>query len=82
MKSYDQLALEFFLLCLTDERVRLEQAPFDHPSLRLTHGYNQQLQERVMSIPAIGRRGWTRPDGRPDPDKIPSRFPDQLRDPN
>jgi cytochrome c peroxidase len=28
-----------FLLSLTDERVRYEQAPFDHPEIRIPHGH-------------------------------------------
>ncbi|MBM3202711.1 hypothetical protein FJZ55_02215 [Candidatus Woesearchaeota archaeon] len=40
--------LRAFLLTLTDERVRLEQAPFDHPALTLPSGLN---------MPASGRQG-------------------------
>ncbi len=35
----DKLALQFFLMCLTDEAVRNHQAPFDHPSLNIVDGY-------------------------------------------
>ncbi|MEW4566628.1 cytochrome c peroxidase [Tautonia sp. JC769] len=54
MDRNDQRALLFFLRCLTDDRVRNETAPFDHPSLRLVHGYEEgddgALVERVEQI--------------------------------
>jgi hypothetical protein len=56
MDEYDQRALHFFLRCLTDDRVRHEKAPFDHPSLRIVHGYerggNGNLVERIEDVPA------------------------------
>jgi hypothetical protein len=70
LTGYDRKALEFFLLCLTDERVRLEQGPFDHPSLQLVHGYDDSGNERVFEVPSVGKTGWT------DPSKIPALFPD------
>ena len=57
MTESDRKALEFFLLCLTDERVRNAAGPFDHPSLLLVHGYNDQYQERIEEVPAVGRDG-------------------------
>lgn len=57
MTDSDQKALEFFLLCLTDERVRREAGPFDHPSLLLVNGYDEQYQERIKTVPAVGRNG-------------------------
>jgi cytochrome c peroxidase len=59
-KPSDKRALVFFLMCLTDERVRREEAPFDHPSLELVNGYEDQgagLIERVVHIPKSGRGG-------------------------
>ena len=56
----DRRALEFFLLCLTDDRVRTEQAPFDHPSLQLANGYiesGSQLKETIKLITASGDKG-------------------------
>lgn len=55
----DRVALEFFLLCLTDERVRREQAPFDHPSLRVVNGYDSNLDERIVEVNAVGASGST-----------------------
>lgn len=71
MSENDKKALLFFLLCLTDERVRSEEAPFDHPSLNLVHGYDNMLDERVREVSSIGAKGWT------DPTKIPSPFPNR-----
>ena len=53
----DKLALHFFLLCLTDERVRTESGPFDHPSLLLVNGYTgtaPELEEQIFSIEETG----------------------------
>jgi cytochrome c peroxidase len=44
----DKEALVDFMLALTDERVRMERAPFDHPSLDLPNG---------ASLPAVGMNG-------------------------
>ncbi len=53
MTVSDRRALEFFLRCLTDERLILEQSPFDHPSLKLADGYIEDpgkvLRERLLS---------------------------------
>jgi cytochrome c peroxidase len=62
-----------FLLALTDERVRQEQAPFDHPQLFIPHGLRGdhtavtgttdvladdfQDNEDVMELPAVGAGG-------------------------
>lgn len=58
-----------FLKTLTDERVRWEQAPFDHPSLTLPHGHvgdetwvkfskaTNQAQQLTYTLPAVGAAG-------------------------
>ena len=56
-----------FLLALTDERVRWEQAPFDHPQLFVPHGHNNVipgnpkrtriLADNMIEIPAVGAAG-------------------------
>ena len=63
----DKLALHFFLLCLTDERVRTESGPFDHPSILLVNGYRgvegqseEQLEENIVEIEETGRANSTR----------------------
>jgi len=63
LETEDENALLFFLLCLTDERVRLEKAPFDHPALPLVNGYDDatppaiELPERIVQIPVVGSAG-------------------------
>ena len=46
-----------FLLALTDERVRLEKAPFDHPQLLVPNGDNPAGTDNVVTIPAVGASG-------------------------
>lgn len=64
-----------FLISLTDERVRYQRAPFDHPQLTVTHGHvGNELQinpghplnvnlgeDQLLVIPAIGANGSTVP---------------------
>lgn len=62
-----QRALVDFLLSLTDERVRWEQAPFDHPQLLIPDGHeghvagnpkrSRVLVDRLREIPAVGAGG-------------------------
>lgn len=54
----DQKALVAFLLTLTDERVKYEKAPFDHPQLFVVNGHNEKtLEDEVFEIPAVGAVG-------------------------
>jgi hypothetical protein len=57
-----------FLVSLTDERVRYERAPFDHPQLFITNGHpgdqnavtndgTGQATTTVIELPAVGRNG-------------------------
>ena len=56
-----------FLKALTDERVRIAAAPFDHPQLFVPNGHpgddravvhqNGQAVDSFLEIPATGRRG-------------------------
>lgn len=60
-------AFEGFLVSLTDERVRLQRTPFDHPPLFVTNGYpgsNQHVPslfglalDRFLEMPAVGLNG-------------------------
>jgi cytochrome c peroxidase len=64
-------ALLDFLLSLTDERVRYERAPFDHPALQVTHGHvgdhvaaspgnpldGALAKDELLVIPAVGANG-------------------------
>jgi cytochrome c peroxidase len=54
-------ALVAFLRTLTDERVRNEQAPFDHPQLFVPNGATDAnpAVDEVMEIPAVGAAGRT-----------------------
>jgi cytochrome c peroxidase len=69
LNNKDVEDLVVFLKTLTDDRVRWEQAPFDHPSLTLPHGHvgdeisvkfnkntNQAIQQ-TYSLPAVGKLG-------------------------
>ena len=71
--------LEAFLRTLTDERVRWERAPFDHPSLRIPDGHvevdgelstmslpGRDLplgEDAFLEVPAVGREGRTAEQG-------------------
>jgi hypothetical protein len=61
-------ALVAFLQSLTDERVRMHKAPFDHPALRVVNGSkgidrnrNGMADDLFMSIPAVGAGGLAAP---------------------
>ena len=63
--------LRNFLLSLTDERVRYEMAPFDHPELIIPHGHEGNdvaitetntisetlAADEFLLIPAVGAEG-------------------------
>lgn len=57
----EKAALLAFLLSLTDERVRFQQAPFDHPQLFIPNGPGLPRAimpgDPLMEIPAVGRFG-------------------------
>jgi cytochrome c peroxidase len=46
-----------FMLALTDERVRLKQAPFDHPQLFVPDGDSVPGTDNMVEIPAVGTGG-------------------------
>lgn len=56
-----------FLKTLTDDRVRWERAPFDHPSLPLPHGHDSASSavgpsfagDVFINLPAVGKSGRT-----------------------
>jgi len=62
-----QRELVDFLKALTDERVRWEQAPFDHPQLLIPQGHKHSisgnpkrtrvLDDQTLEVPAVGRNG-------------------------
>jgi cytochrome c peroxidase len=69
LSAIDKASLVAFLKALTDDRVRLEKAPFDHPSLSVPNGHpfdqNSVLRngttpyamDNIMTIPAVGAGG-------------------------
>ncbi|MDI6853321.1 MAG: cytochrome c peroxidase [Deltaproteobacteria bacterium] len=53
-----QQDLVAFMLALTDERVKYEKAPFDHPQLFVVNGHNDStLADIVVEVPAVGANG-------------------------
>jgi cytochrome c peroxidase len=50
-----------FLLALTDERVRWERAPFDHPQLFVPNGDSSPGTDNLVPLPAVGAGGGTTP---------------------
>ncbi|HMF98485.1 MAG TPA: cytochrome c peroxidase [Vicinamibacterales bacterium] len=58
MLSADQMnGLVAFLLSLTDDRVRFQQAPFDHPQLFVPNGDSVPGTDNMIEIPATGAAG-------------------------
>jgi len=68
LSSTQKADLVTFLKSLTDQRVRFEKAPFDHPQLFVPNGHplnqvyvtpdvNQNAVDDMMEIPAVGRNG-------------------------
>ncbi len=64
----DERPLVKFLLALTDERVRQEMAPFDHPQLLVPHGHRAPRPavhctgldaacDHLLELPAVGAGG-------------------------
>jgi cytochrome c peroxidase len=46
-----------FLIALTDDRVRFQQAPFDHPELILPSGQDSTGADITTTLPAVGAGG-------------------------
>lgn len=65
LSTADVNDLVAFMKTLTDERVRWEQAPFDHPSLSITNGsvgdenkvVANVVKEQTLLLPAVGAAG-------------------------
>jgi cytochrome c peroxidase len=53
----DKNDLVSFLMALTDNRVRNESRPFDHPELIVPHGTTTTGVEITFKVPAVGRDG-------------------------
>jgi cytochrome c peroxidase len=72
LSEAEKFDLVAFLLALTDERVRWQRAPFDHPSICVPHGHvgddrqvasdqRGRARDDMMCIDAVGARGASRP---------------------
>jgi cytochrome c peroxidase len=72
LSDAEKAALVAFLKSLTDDRVRYEKAPFDHPALKIPNGHkgdNTAVQsidgvkatDEFMTLPAVGAAGLTTP---------------------
>ena len=66
LSAQEQANLVVFLKSLTDERVRCEQAPFDHPSLNNFNGHaavdsnnDGKLDDLMNLVPSVGAGGRT-----------------------
>jgi len=61
LSTEERQALEAFLISLTDERVRFQKAPFDHPQLFIPNGPGAPRSiapgDRLAEIPAVGATG-------------------------
>lgn len=63
LSSEEQNDLVRFMLSLTDERVRCEKAPFDHPSLIVHNGHFSSSWDGIKAddhdvfLPAVGKGG-------------------------
>ena len=47
-----------FMVSLTDQRVRLDAAPFDHPGIRIPHGHTASGADIFNTIPMVGQAGY------------------------
>ena len=65
LSAADMNDLVAFLLALTDERVRWQQAPFDHPQLFVPNGDADAASgtDNLVEIPAVGASGAEAPLG-------------------
>ena len=68
LTTEEKQALVAFLKALTDERVRYEKAPFDHPQLLVPNGHpvdstyveddgTGKAKDSLLEIPAVGKNG-------------------------
>jgi len=65
ISNSEKADLVAFLKSLTDERVRWERAPFDHPQLLVPHGHTESANllhpeladDLFLKVPAVGKNG-------------------------
>jgi len=64
-------AMVAYMLTLTDKRVQCDAAPFDHPSLTITHGHTTtdrsprdgKADDIKATLPAVGATGYAESSG-------------------
>ena len=61
LSSVQARNLVAFLIALTDERVRWQRAPFDHPQLFVPNGDTVPGTDSLVEIPAVGAAGASTP---------------------
>jgi hypothetical protein len=72
LNEEQKTSLVAFMQSLTDDRVRFERAPFDHPQLFISNGHpgdqnavtndgTGQATTTVIELPAVGRNGLSTP---------------------
>jgi cytochrome c peroxidase len=73
LSDSEKAALVAFLKSLTDDRVRYEKAPFDHPALKIPSGHKgdnvsvtptsdgTKALDEFLALPAVGAAGLTTP---------------------
>jgi hypothetical protein len=72
LSEEQKTSLVAFMQSLTDDRVRFERAPFDHPQLFITNGHpgdqnavtddgSGQATTTLIELPAVGASGTTTP---------------------
>ncbi|WP_445246832.1 cytochrome-c peroxidase [Microcoleus sp. OTE_8_concoct_300] len=72
LSEEEKTSLVAFLVSLTDERVRYQRAPFDHPQLFVTNGHpgdqnavtndgTGQATTTLLELPAVGAKGTNTP---------------------
>src|SRR5262245_40057167 len=64
LNASERRDLVAFLLTLTDDRVRYQRAPFDHPQLFVPDGANPDGTDNNIELPAVGANGTFLPLGR------------------
>lgn len=57
LSNQDMIDMISFMVALTDERVRWQRAPFDHPQLDVPVGQNPDGSDVIELLPAVGAAG-------------------------
>ncbi len=60
-RNSSRKAVVSLVVAVTNERVRLEKAPLDHPRLLVPNGDNPAGTDAMVEIPAVGAGGSSTP---------------------